>query len=227
VALVIDEQGESEKRETVVVEREPGKTREQMHAQLTLNPMGRHALSAKAFCTGAFGDVVKFGEGLEVFAERAGRVRAGNLDDLTDMLTCQALTLDTMFTEYTRRAAINIGQHIEAVDRYTQLATKAQAQCRLTVETLAKVKRGGKQHIQITHVHEGGQAIVADTVNGTGVRRGADGRNIEQVHEQAGHAVVGALSGPDPARDPVPLSSLERQEAVPIARGQVDGGAQE
>jgi hypothetical protein len=43
------------------------------------------------------------------------------------MLAAQAVALDTIFGEFTRRSAMNIGNHFDAMERYARLALKAQA----------------------------------------------------------------------------------------------------
>jgi hypothetical protein len=55
-------------------------------------------------------------------------------------LAIQAHTLDTIFNELARRSQANIGQYLDAADRYMRLALKAQSQCRATIETLAEIK---------------------------------------------------------------------------------------
>jgi len=39
-----------------------------------------------------------------------------------------------------RRAALNMGEHMGAMETYMRLALKAQSQCRTTLETLAEIK---------------------------------------------------------------------------------------
>lgn len=72
--------------------------------------------------------------------EIVARVKDGDLSDIEANLTAQAVTLDAMFTELARRAALNMGTHLGATDTYLRLAMKAQAQCRATAETLAEIK---------------------------------------------------------------------------------------
>ena len=55
-------------------------------------------------------------------------------------LTAQAATLDAIFNEMARRAALNMGEYLDATERYMRLALKAQGQCRATLETLAAIK---------------------------------------------------------------------------------------
>lgn len=200
-----------------------GKKREELLATLVMSTVERNAVISRGFANRVISsgnEVPDFVETTKIIADMCAKVRSGNLDTLTDLLTAQALTLDTMFTSYTQRAMSNLGQYPEAVERYTNLAAKAQAQCRTTVETLARVKRGGKQTVKVVHVHEGGQAVVADTVNNGG-QRGPGAKNSEQPHEP-----LASLPGPDPSRDGVPLPCPARKEPVPVARRQIDGSSE-
>lgn len=152
-----------------LVERE-GKSRAEIHAEASLSPVIRNAILSKTYGDEFFG-CNKDGERSDIDAsvafvtEKCAEVRAGNLDHVTDMLVAQMATLDTLFTTMCSRAGSNMGKYPEAVDRYFNWAMKAQAGCRTTAETLARIKRGGKQTVKVVHVHEGGQAVVADTVN--------------------------------------------------------------
>lgn len=56
------------------------------------------------------------------------------------MLYGQAVALQTIFTSLSRRAALNVGEYMNAAERYLRLALKAQAQCRATLETLHEMK---------------------------------------------------------------------------------------
>ena len=68
-------------------------------------------------------------------------MKSGDLGDIEAMLFNQALTLQTMFTALSRRAALNAGEYMGATDTYMKLAFKAQAQCRCTLEALAEIKQ--------------------------------------------------------------------------------------
>ena len=52
-------------------------------------------------------------------------VAAGDLAGLERMLTGQAVALNAMFAELARRGALNMGEHLDATDRYIRLALKA------------------------------------------------------------------------------------------------------
>ena len=67
-------------------------------------------------------------------------VEKGDLRRAEDMLISQAHSLDMIFTHLARRAFMNMGQHLDAAERYMRLALRTQSQCRATLETLSAVK---------------------------------------------------------------------------------------
>lgn len=69
-----------------------------------------------------------------------GRAAKGETDQADGLLTSQAIALNAVFLEMSRRAALNMGQHMGAMETYMRLALKAQSQCRTTLETLAEIK---------------------------------------------------------------------------------------
>jgi hypothetical protein len=78
------------------------------------------------------------------------------------ILVALAATLDTMFTKLTRRAALNVGEYLNAAGPYARLALKAQSNRRATLEALAKLHQPREQTGRHLHVNQGGQAIVAE-----------------------------------------------------------------
>ena len=201
------------------VNEDPTKTKEEQFADITLSSIIRHSLVAKSFGNSMFGDKdgatsPDINRCVDVVTESCDEVRAGNLNSVTDMLAAQMVSLDTLFTLCVSRAGANMGQHPQAVDRYFGIALKAQAACRTTAETLARIKRGGKQTVKVVHVHEGGQAVVADTVNHgtTGGSPGEEARSDGQPHGKG--AFRAALPSPDPTRNGVPLPGYEGTETV-------------
>lgn len=67
-------------------------------------------------------------------------VTKGDMREPERMLMGQAMALQTIFANLANRAALNMGEHMNATERYMRLALKAQAQCRATLETLAMLK---------------------------------------------------------------------------------------
>ena len=133
-------------------------------ARVTLDPKTRHAGLAMAFASQAFSDKHQPGimDSTAVMEEEFQRTDGGDLRLANRILTAQAMSLDAIFTEMARRSASNLGQYPDAADRYLRLALKAQANCRTTLESLAKLHQPREQTVRHVHMNEGGQAIVAD-----------------------------------------------------------------
>ena len=64
----------------------------------------------------------------------------GDLARTEALLISQAHTLDAIFNSLGRRAALNMGEYVNAAEIYMRLALKAQSQCRTTLETLTTIK---------------------------------------------------------------------------------------
>ena len=121
------------------VNEEAGVSRALKIAKLSLDSTVTNAQTATLFSRHSFGEI-GFTESAKVMREKANLIKAGDLSELEDTLTAQAATLDAMFNELARRAALNMGTHLGATETYLRLALKAQGQCRSTLETLAEVK---------------------------------------------------------------------------------------
>ena len=80
-------------------------------------------------------------DAMDLIAEAAARVRAGEVGDLESMLVGQAITLNTAFMELARIAGPHIRGNFLAAEKYVRLALKAQAQCRATIEAIAALRQ--------------------------------------------------------------------------------------
>lgn len=67
-------------------------------------------------------------------------VNDGDLTRAEAMLMSQAHSLDAIFNEFCKRAALNMGEFLPAVETYMRMALKAQSQCRATLQTLGEIK---------------------------------------------------------------------------------------
>jgi len=146
-----------------------------LKAETIFHPIPRHAATGDMFAGQLFGksNETTINDGVAVLTEACKKIRAGDLTDMRDMLTVQALTLDGLFTELARRAAMNLGQRLDETERYIRLGLKAQAQSRATIEALDRLARGGVQTVKHIHVdNRGGQAVIAETVNTGGRENG-------------------------------------------------------
>ena len=129
--------------------------------------------------------------------------------------------------EAAMQCAKNMGEagFLPQAQAFGNLAVKFMRTYAAQVETLAKLRRGGEQVVKHVHVYEGGQAVVAGTVNnhrGGGVRFENDAQS--DAPATAGIAAPGAaLPSPDEAGDLVPISGREREAALSHARWDKSG----
>ena len=67
-------------------------------------------------------------------------VQRGDVKCAESMLVSQCVTLNAIFAEMARRAALNMNDNIQATESYMRMALKAQNQARSTLETLFALK---------------------------------------------------------------------------------------
>ena len=67
-------------------------------------------------------------------------VHKGNMKGAESMLLSQSVTLNAIFAEMARRAAMSMNTNIQATETYMRMALKAQSQSRSTLETLSAIK---------------------------------------------------------------------------------------
>jgi hypothetical protein len=208
-------------KNTLEIKAEDGDDRDVLLAKVALAPGARHATTASNFAASLFNDKhqTPIMASTAALAEKMAAARDGDKAMPSDILSAQAVVLDTMFTELARRSAANMGQYIDAADRYMRLALKAQANCRATLEALAKLHQPREKTVKHVHVNEGGQAIVADHFHQhTGGTK--YGQSDEQPSATGTAGERAALPSPDSLGSAVPIASGERLAAVPDARRQ-------
>ena len=105
-------------------------TNAQVHASVAMQPWMKHV----------YGDIA-LNELVAKLHTQTDAMQGGDMQDIEAMLFNQALTLQTMFTALSRRAALNAGEYMGATDTYMKLVFKAQAQFRSTLEALAEIKQ--------------------------------------------------------------------------------------
>lgn len=108
-------------------------------AQVGLSPVVTNAFTARNFISSVVGET-DISDVIAVMREKVLAVNGGDLSGVEEMLITQAHALDSIFTEMAKRAALNMGEHLDATQTYMQLALKAQTQCRTTLQTLAEIK---------------------------------------------------------------------------------------
>ena len=212
--------GEPAKANTVVLAQGPDDDPGEVIARAMLGQNIRHGHVAAIFSghmMSGSGDTLALMDCAKIVQQRATDAIGGDLSFASAMLASQAITLDAMFSEMARRAALNMSEYLGATESYGRLALKAQSNCRATLEALAKLHQPREQTVKHVHVNEGGQAIVADQFHQhMGVQE--NGKTIKQSDATGSAGCIAALPGPDPLGIGVPISSGEREAAVPDAR---------
>jgi hypothetical protein len=143
----------------------PDKSHDAIIAELAMGGIVNGATLAVDFSKSNFGELSLM-ECIGELNKKAHNVHKGNLQDAETLLTAQAFALDAIFTSIARRAQLNMGEYIDAADRYMRLALKAQGQCRATLETLANIKNPPVVVARQANISNGPQQI-NNTVNKT------------------------------------------------------------
>ena len=126
------------KTNTILLKQEEGKTKEYQFAEFNSSPTALNAITVHTFTK--FMGEADLAEIISVIKEKVNNVNNGNLNEMEGTLTAQAVSLNAMFTQLARIAALNMGTHMQATESYMRLALKAQSQCARTIEVLAAIK---------------------------------------------------------------------------------------
>lgn len=138
----------------------------------------RDRLIAKAAAgphLGAAGVITNFGRSIwgeisltdlvHVLKAQTDGLSGGDLRHAEAMLCAQATSLNMMFAELARRAAVNMGEYLDATETYLKLALRAQSQCRATLETLATIKNPPVVFAKQANIAHGPQQVNNDTAS--------------------------------------------------------------
>lgn len=122
------------------------------------------------------------------------------------------------------RARSNAVEYVDAAAAYVNMATKVSRTMALHVETLAKLRSGGKQQVIVKHVYVQGNAVVGDGNQAVfgGVETGGRG-GVERNRDQspaplalAGGAAASGLTlwSEDPQGLSLPIAGSAREAAL-------------
>lgn len=187
------------KQDSLKVEQAGGKSREQSLAETALHPTVGAAATVLCFAKGTMG---KLGitETVEALNDNVTAVKKGNLSGPEAMLVSQAHSLDAIFVELARRSAANMGEYIEASEKYMRLALKAQAQCRATIETLATIKNPPVVIARQANISNGPQQVNNGIASRAEVSSNQPNELLEHQHDPRLDAGATGTSGRgDPA----------------------------
>ena len=137
----------------------PGETPDRFMAQVASAGIVGNARSLVDFGHGTFGEL-SLTDCAKALKDTAQGLNDGDLSAAVTMLSSQAVALNAMFGELARRSALNMGEYLDASERYMRLALKAQGQCRATLETLAAIKNPPVVFARQANINNGGQQQV-------------------------------------------------------------------
>ena len=143
---------------TLNIMEEKGKSRERLLAELGLSPIMLNTKTAQYFNKYTMGET-DLTETIGVMKDKVVKVNAGDLNALEATLTAQTVSLDAIFNELARRAALNMGEYINAAETYMRLALKAQTQCARTIEVIAAMKNPPIVYAKQMNVANGNQQV--------------------------------------------------------------------
>jgi hypothetical protein len=152
--------------------------------RVLMGPSLTNANIAARFAKGQFGRELDLPSAVTAIIEVTKRVKANDMSDVEATLVCQATSLNSMFCELSRRAAANMGEYIEASDRYMRLALKAQNQCRMTLETLSNIKNPPVVYAKQANISNGPQQVNNTLHAHAGENKNQPSKVLEQGHEQ-------------------------------------------
>jgi hypothetical protein len=124
--------------------------------------IGPHVLNANLaayFAKSQSGGMLPVATVVTAMTETAKRINANNLQEVEATLVSQATAMNIMFTELGRRAALNMGENLDASERYFRMALKAQNQCRMTLETLSNIKNPPVIYAKQANITNGPQQV--------------------------------------------------------------------
>lgn len=143
-------------RKIVVRDLDEAKTQE---ARIALTPSLNAAAVLEVFGTWVGGDEAPdIGDLAASLSAGTRELWAGDMKRGEAMLFSQAHALQGIFVNLARRAAKQ--EYLKQWDAYMRMALKAQAQCRMTIETLATIKDPPTVFAKQANINNGGQKQV-------------------------------------------------------------------
>lgn len=204
---------------------EPGQTREQLVAIVSAKGALANAATVRTFSHGiaGTGDIVQLTQELRRVVDAS---KAGDSSLADEYLIPQAAALNAVFNECMRRAAMNMGEYPEAMERYMRLGLKAQSQCRTSLESLSKIKNPPNMaFVRQANIANGPQQVnnVCRASATEPARTDNGGKQpIELLEDCHGERVDGEASSEAGEGDPA-MAPLGAIDGAPNGRGKENG----
>jgi hypothetical protein len=171
-----------DKQSVLKVTARAGISEERQLADLATDGIVSNAITARHFLgTGQSG--LSITHTVNSLKDRGQRVNGNDLAAAEQMLMAQSVALNVIFAEMARRSALNLGEYIDASERYMRLALKTQGQCRATVETLAAMKNPPLVFAKQANISSGHQQVNNGVMSGPKVEQTAAARAHEETRK--------------------------------------------
>lgn len=188
----------------LVLQEAKGETHDQTKAKAFVSPHFGAGCTTLAFLGSEDLQLMSL---IGALTEQADKVHEGDLKRLEATLSAQAHSLDVIFNLLAQRAAANMGQYLDATERYLRLALKAQGQCRATLETLATIKNPPVVFARQANIAHGPQQVNNGLEPNARARAGNPNQTSELLESQHGERLdpraTGAASPTDSAMETV------------------------
>lgn len=138
-------------------------------------------------------------------------------DELEALIGEQIIAAHMASLDFMARARANAGEYRDSAAAYANMATKASRAMATHIETLAKLRSGGKQQVIVKHVYVQGNAIVGDNGQAVfgGVATQGGGGATAKLNQP--HAQLHAMRGDDTLGLALPFTGDPGEETVPDA----------
>jgi hypothetical protein len=181
-----------------VAKKSPDETDAAVLARTVLRSSVNAAAAALCFQNVVPGAELEFSALVDELADQCKQASDGNLGMAEQTLLAQAITLDQVFNNLLRRAAGNMGERPDAVDRYLKYGLRAQNQCRATLETLAAIKNPPVVFARQANIAHGHQQVNNGEPTRAREIQSEQSKLLEQTHgERLDTGATGAAGNAD------------------------------
>ena len=191
---------------TLQLHKDPAQTDAAQIAAMALGSVAANAMTTRTFAKGTFG-TLDVTECVLTLKKRVDTTHGGDLKHAETTLTAQAATLDAIFNEMARRAALNMGEYMDATERYMRLALKAQGQCRATLETLAAIKNPPVIFAKQANIAHGPQQVNNGQLTHAAKNQNQPNELLEHHHGN----FLDTRATPAPGRADSAMAAVEKQ----------------
>jgi hypothetical protein len=176
-------------------------------AEAALNGIAGNTVTMMRFVEGTFGPS-DHGASVRAVLNMAHALRDAGTSQLEPLLLAQALALNAVFGEMSRRAANCMQQGPDQAERFLRLGLKAQAQSRATLEAIAAIRNPAVFARQANIVHNGPQQVV-NRVKGKSKTKGLCVASKTERGARARKAIQS---------EPIELLEVKSDEAIRLDR---------